>query len=121
MGKNKTIFVIKTPVPASPTVTCYQHTWYGHVLKRHPEVDGHLHDVKTVVAEPSYVFLDPGTRLRPAQSYIFVNTTVKNFYGSPLAVVVDPDQLFVRTAHYDQSLINPELKIIWPGTNDGAE
>ncbi len=80
--------------PLGRTITLHERTWYGHILKAHPEMDGMKLRVEEVVGSPAEIRhsnSDPDCRL---------------YYGpaKPLEitimVVVDVALALVKTAHF---------------------
>lgn len=79
--------------PLGRAITLHAHTWYGHIIKGHPEVAGHRALVEGAVTAPHeirYSTSDPDCRV---------------YYGSGpspgllVAVVADVVAGFVKTAY----------------------
>jgi hypothetical protein len=113
LSKRKALFSDwPTPCGTIPKVTLFADTWNGHVLLRHPEMNGKLQDVKAALQSPSYVC---GL---PSHNFAFVNLNVLDSVGSPLIVVVT---LFdksgvpvIATAYHSKKHLSKQPRTIWP-------
>lgn len=79
--------------PLGRTITLHDRTWYGHILKGHPEMRPYRRQVERTITDPTEIRLsltDPACRLYfgrgPRKSVIIL-------------AVADINRGFVKTAH----------------------
>jgi hypothetical protein len=109
-GDRKPLFSVNTPFPAAPSVTLYEDTWTKHIVPGHLELAGKEADIQTVVTSPSVVVAGSTN-----PNYVaYVSDTVTSSGGTPLAVIVDPQEQVICTAYYNRSfkVISPE-QVLW--------
>ncbi len=93
------LFVVDTPVPGLGRITLYQDTWQGHVVSRHPELQGKEEQVRAILIAPTLVCRSTGDHARA----IFLRQDVLSPRGSPLLVIVDRQALAVCSAYLNRS------------------
>jgi hypothetical protein len=109
-GDRKPLFNVATPFPGSPRVTLFQDTWTEHILPGHLEMTGKEADVQAVVTSPTLILAGSTN-----PNYVaYVNDMVTSSRGTPLAVIVDPQEQVICTAYYNRSfkVISPE-QVLW--------
>src|SRR6266446_4078389 len=101
MGKKvrPPLFTVATPYPKASPVTLYSETWCDHIIVRHPEMSGQEAAVLQVASNPTIVF--PGNMPNTA---MFVNQEVTTPRGTPLVVIVDEQDKFIRSAYYNRAV-----------------
>ena len=80
--------------PLGRQITLHDRTWYGHILRRHPEMRGWRDQVERAVEQPveiRFSAYDPDCRT----CYSDIIRA-----GMMIAVVIDVKQLLVRTAFF---------------------
>lgn len=109
-GTRKPLFSVATPFPAAPSVTLFEDTWTEHIVRNHLEMAGKEAEVQAVVTAPTVILVGTAN-----PSYVaYVNDMVTSSRGTPLAVIVDPQEQVICTAYYHRSfrVISPE-QVLW--------
>jgi hypothetical protein len=83
--------------PLNRVITLHDHTWFGHILPSHPEMDSHRVIVESAITNPNEIHIsdaDPACRLYFAHGprLTILVVVVANVTGG-----------FVKTAHFVKS------------------
>jgi len=79
--------------PLGRIIVLHNHTWYGHILKRHPEMRPYRVLVEQAVSNPLEIRISDAD----ADSRLYFAAGPRQ--GIMVAVVADVSRGFVRTAH----------------------
>jgi len=80
--------------PLGRKITLHDRTWFGHILRGHPEMTSHKPGIEAAVTDPEEIRLslsDPDSR----QYYSSANES-----GMRFMVIVDVSLSLVKTAHF---------------------
>jgi hypothetical protein len=107
----KPLFTVSTPWPRVPRATLLSDVWNDHIVKGHVEMSGREEDVRTIVTTPTAVL--SGTTNR--EYVIYVSQAVTTPGGTPIGVVIDPEEQIIVTAYPNRSLklVIPQERILW--------
>jgi hypothetical protein len=106
----KPLFVAPTPFPGAPSVTLFRDTWIEHITKQHVELTGQEAAVEAVVTSPTVVLAGHAD----TPHVVFINQAVTSQSGTPLAVIVHPEEKIICTAYYNRSFrIIPADATLW--------
>jgi hypothetical protein len=108
--ERKPIFVARTPWDKVPEVTLFADTWHEHIVKSHVQMAGKEPEVQTVASNPTFILQGTSN----LGHVIYINETVTSQSGTPLAVIINPEQKIIVSAYYNRSLkvITPD-QVIW--------
>jgi len=84
--------------PLGRRITFHNHTWYGHILRAHPELKSERSRIEETLRRPNKICLSISS---PELRYYYISA---NRTGLFLRVVVDIQKGHVRTAHYIRTL-----------------
>jgi len=96
--------------PRGTTITLTDACWHLHILKRHPIMQGLLHETEVTITAPDFIFaskIDPNVHLYYKQ---FTHEQWGQYY---LMVVIDISTLLVKTAFPVYNL-NKGKAQLWP-------
>jgi hypothetical protein len=79
--------------PLGRRVVLHSHTWQGHILKRHPEMQPHRVLVELAITDPIEI------RFSIADADCRLNFGTGPRPGMMIAVIADLSRGFVKTAH----------------------
>ena len=85
--------------PLGRTVTLHNRTWYGHILKNHPDLRAHRRLVEEVVTAPLEIRTDAAD---PANGRLYYGIGPRS--GMMIAVAVDVTVGIVLTAHLTKAV-----------------
>ena len=94
------IFTTTTPWPKVPQVTLFRDTWDEHIIKQHVHMAGQELQVRAVASNPTLIV--PGTS--NPDYVIYVSDSVTTTSGTPLAVIINPQEKLIVSAYYNRSL-----------------
>jgi hypothetical protein len=108
--ERKPLFTVPTPWDRVPKVTLFEDTWRDHIEKRHVFLAGKETVIQSIVSMPTHIL--PGTT--NPDYVIYVNDTITTPGGTPLAVIVNPEEQIICTAYPSRSLkVIPMEQAIW--------
>lgn len=83
--------------PLGRSISLHNHTWYGHILRRHPEMRSHRAHVEQSIVDPLEI------RFSDADADVRVYFATGPRTGIMTAVFVNIVGGFVKTAHLVKS------------------
>jgi hypothetical protein len=108
--ERKPLFVTETPFPRVPAATLFEDTWLEHIVRGHVYMQGREAEVRAVVASPTAVVSGTSN----PDYVVFLNQSVTTSGGTPLAVIVDPQEQIICTAYYNRSLkVVAADRVLW--------
>ena len=90
--------------PLGRRITISNHTWYGHILRAHPELKSERSRIEKAIEKPEKIKISI-TSPEIRHYYISANRT-----GLYLRVVVDIQKGIVKTAHYARTIERGSLE-----------
>ncbi len=90
-------------------VRLYSHTWNGHILDGHPEMDGRLDDVRNTLIDPDTI--REGRKKETEK--LFTREYIKHDICVSTRFMED-DYHIVTTAYTTESVSDSKGKVIWP-------
>lgn len=86
-------------------VTLYEDTWHGHIVARHPELNGCLRMAEETIQAPTAIYEPPSS----PGTYLFVRSGMTDSAGRLLRVVVGAGR--VKTAYFSSATGGSR---VWP-------
>jgi hypothetical protein len=108
--ERKPLFTVKTPWVRVPEVTLHSDIWNEHIVSGHVQMTGREDDVRAIVSAPTAILA--GTT-NPSYA-VYVKDAITTPGGTPISVIIDPDERLIVTAYPNRSLkIIPTERLLW--------
>jgi hypothetical protein len=112
-GNGSTLICTKDPLGF--TISLDVHRWEDHIVKRHPEMAGHLDRIRGTIEDPQLIKLSEGSTV--AYYYRLTGRAERKANDVYVLVVVDRNEEtksgVVLTAHLLKTIKADEGRIVW--------